>query len=619
LYQPFGSLEYVLLYVTAVATVIALLASLFLQVRKKNVKLKFDSLLQLGREEVARLFRKDAVFIMHGSIIAGIIVTIGLTLFDPFEASLYIIRYILLALTVPVFAGLLAALVWRVFRLTASTRVHKMLGSGGRFRRSSIVLQSILIVIIALTMLQAFLEWFPGFRLETTSLDAFKNVLIAVFYAGPAVNLLKNFQRPRSDITTPFLLKDVLEGRMDPSQVRMGVTSISQFQDYETTSIDSCVEIGACEAACPATAVDRPLSPRVLVRKLKLLKSDHENESQVFDTINEQELWSCTTCGACVESCPVGVRHVDMIIDMRRSLVAENRLDKKKSDLLASLNQVRNSLGIPNAGRNSWLSEMGLKTVDENRSFEYLVWVGCMSSFDEGSKGSIKALLVLLGQAGILDRFAMLGEQETCCGDPARRLGEESLFQEMALGNIELFKKYGVKKIVLTCPHGCNTFSKEYPNLDPWMKEVKVYHQVQLLEELAAGGKLALEDSGEKLTIHDPCYLSRYGGVVDTQRKLLGRISDVVESHPHGEKTFCCGAGGANYWYEVPERKRISHVRMEQLNDSGAETVVTMCPFCNAMLKDASRSKNLDENRIKDVSEVMIESTKTSHETKDVN
>jgi len=605
-----SSPDYLIAYLMAVASIFTLITSLLLHVKKKRVQVKGESLLALLREELSRLFKGDAVFIMHGSIIGGVVITIALTLIDPFDSTLYAIRDVLLVLSLPVIMGLLVALVWRILRLRSSLGVHRMLDSEKGFQRKSVMLQSVMMFAILLTLTQATLEWLSGFGLVATTLDAVKNVVISVFYTGPAVNLYMNFQRPKSDVTVPFLLKDVIEGRVDPSQVRMGVSTIDQFQDYERSSIESCVEIGACEAACPATAVGRPLSPRVLVRKLRLLENQKGTDSCVFPTINEEELWACTTCAACIESCPVGVRHVDMILDMRRTLVSENRLDKKKSDLLGNLHQVRNSLGIPNSGRNDWLRKLGVKTVNENPNFEYLLWVGCMSSFDEGSKASIKALVEILGCFGVLESVAILGDAELCCGDPARRLGEESLFQEFALGNIELFKKYGVRKIVLTCPHGCNTFSKDYPKLDAWMQGIIVYHQVQLIEELVAEKRLSIRGSEEEFTIHDPCYLSRYGDVVDQQRRLIKMLGKVVETHPHGEKTFCCGAGGANYWYEVQERKRISHQRMEQLAESGAKTVVTLCPFCNAMLKDASRTKGMGEGWVKDLSEVIRDSIK---------
>jgi Fe-S oxidoreductase len=605
--DPILDVSYELLYSLALLTVAAILASTYAHGRRMKVRFTVSRVFSLFRSELVKLREGDSVVIMHASIAAGVGLSILFTLANPFLFTSKTLRSALLLLSLPIQAGLMAAFVWRLVRLSRSAGVQKELGVSSDFVRNSFWLQTLLIFAIGLTIAQLLLEWVPGLQLATTSLDSVRNLLVAADYVRPALNLIANFDRPLSETTTPFLLKDVLEGRLDPADVRVGASVLGDFTEHEKNSFEACVEIGACEAACPATAVSRPLSPRVLVRKLALLDRDSAG-SGLFPTIGEEELWACTTCAACVESCPVGVRHLDMIVDMRRSLTSSSKLDKKKSELLLSLSQTRNSMGTANQGRNSWLRELGVKSVDENPSFEYLIWIGCISSFDEDSRTSVRSFVSILRDAGLLDKFAILGERETCCGDPARRLGEESLFQEMALANIDLFRRYGVRKMVLTCPHGCNVFTNDYVKLDQWMDSVTVLHQVQILEELLKEGKIVKSsDSDLKIAIHDPCYLSRYMGIVNSQRELLSSFGRVSEPRLHGRHTFCCGAGGANYWYQVPEKKRISHERVEQLSACGPDAIVTLCPFCNAMLKDAAGSLGLERSKVKDIAELVRE------------
>ncbi|MDG7041627.1 MAG: (Fe-S)-binding protein, partial [Nitrososphaerota archaeon] len=230
-----------------------------------------------------------------------------------------------------------------------------------------------------------------------------------------------------------------------------------------------------------------------------------------------------------------------------------------------------------------------------------------MPSFDERSRQSVRSFLKIMKEAGLLNRFAYLGGEETCCGDPARRLGEDGTFQNYTLANIELFKKYNVKKLVVLCAHGYNTFTNDYPTVDPDAGQMKVYHESQLIEELINNGRIRLKKTDEVVALHDPCYLARYNGVVEPQRAILSRAVGVKEPKLNGERTFCCGAGGANYWYDVPEEKRISHERLDQLATTGANVTVTLCPFCNAMLSDAAGVKLNGSMKVVDISQIVEE------------
>ncbi len=618
-----SSVLYVLLYVLYainVGLIVSLIVRLFREALINKIPITINRLIEFIMHEVKSV-RKSIVEVMHASILGGVSLSMLYTLLYPWTYQYELAHYIMFGLATPFIAGLIGAFVWRIQVLVRSFRVHSELNVDQNFRRRSALLQGILMTIIALTTTTLAMTILPTLFYVDIKLiiTVFDYLLIVLFYAKPEVNLYMTFDRGLPNIRVPFNIKDVIEGRVDASQIRMGVGKLSEFETYEIHSFDSCVEIGACEEYCPAVAAGRPLSPRVLVRKMALLKRSPGLDSDPFKVINEDELWACTTCGACTYNCPVGVRHIDIIIDLRRKLVELGKLDQKKSNLLLNLSQYNNSMGMPNYGRHDWLKELGVKTVQENPDFEYLLWVGCMGSFDNRAREIVKALVEILREAGLLDKVAILGDEETCCGDPARRLGEEGRFQELALNNIELFKKYNVKAIITICPHGYNTFKNEYPKIDPWMGNVKVYHHVEFLNELINKGAIRVSRDNVVFTIHDPCYLARYNGVIDPQREIIRRVGDLREPVRHGAQTFCCGAGGANYWYDVPEKKRISHIRLEQLMDTGAQTIVTLCPFCNAMLTDAARVKGVEDKvKILDIAEIIRGSMVRAYETKQV-
>lgn len=228
-----------------------------------------------------------------------------------------------------------------------------------------------------------------------------------------------------------------------------------------------------------------------------------------------------------------------------------------------------------------------------------------MSSFDERLRKAIEALVEILKNIGKLDEVAILGDYETCSGEPVRKLGEEGMYQEIALKNIELFEKYHISSILTTCPHCYNSFKNDYPELG--LKNIKVIHHAEFLYKLLEDGFLKINTTNEMFAVHDPCYLSRYNKITDVLKNLVGEIGVVKRPKYHGEKTFCCGAGGGNYWYEVPQKRRISHERLEQLLDfkpMGAR-IVTFCPYCNAMLHDAVQAKELVGIEVLDVAEIV--------------
>jgi Fe-S oxidoreductase len=597
---------YLAAYALSLASVAVIALAVLSLARRWSVSLGPGRVAGLGRDEARRLRTGDAVFLMHLSIALGVGLTIVDALIAPAMGGVPLLLDLFRAASLPLIAGLVVAFAWRVQRYFQSRRVGRGLRVADGFASASTALQLVLMGAIALTTSELVLLWFPTLSWADLILDAVRNALVAVYYARPSVNLIAKFDRPLHSVSTPFNLADVIAGKTDPGAIRAGVGKVSEFSPDQSLSFDSCVEIGACEASCPATAAGRPLSPRVLVRKVSLLsRADGGGESDVLTSVGEDELWSCTSCGACVASCPVSVKHLDLIYDLRRELVSKGRLDKEKSAMLANLAQSQNPYGFKNAARAAWAEGMGVDTLQSNPKAEYLYWVGCVSSFDQRAQRVARALSKILKHAGV--SFAILGDEEMCVGDPARRLGEEGRYQELVLQNIEKLNSYGVKKILATCPHCFNALKNEYPQFGG--KFEVVYH-TQLISELIRKGKVSVPpDKVQRVsvTLHDACYASRYNNVFDQPREMLeASVDDVREMPRRKEKTFCCGAGGSNYWFKVPQQKSIAGIRTEEAAGTGAKTIATECPFCLSMLDDAAKVSDSGMD-VRDVAEIVAE------------
>ncbi len=421
-------------------------------------------------------------------------------------------------------------------------------------------------------------------------------------------NIAIQSDKPLGSLATPFLLSELLSNPEVMEKVRFGVGSVWDLDWPSKFMIDSCTNCGRCDEVCPAVASKRALKPRVIIQKLKKQLITGHIETLTGSIISEDEIWSCTTCGKCMITCPAWISHVDFIVDLRRWLIGNSRLDKRKSDLLSNLAYSSNSLGMPQWDRQELAAKLNVRTIHENSNVEYLLWIGCLASYDSRAIKILESLIKILKNANI--SFTVLGAEETCCGDPARRLGEESRFQEIALNNIELFKKYDIKKILTLCPHCYNTFKNEYQKLG--LLNTEVYHYSELIENLIRRGAVRMSKTvATVVVLHDPCYLSRYNNIYNQPRAILKQVPGlkVKEAGNRGKKTFCCGGGGANYWYEVPEERRISVIRLEELTDLNVERVITECPFCLAMLEDAARIKGIDEKiSICDLTEIVSKS-----------
>jgi len=424
--------------------------------------------------------------------------------------------------------------------------------------------------------------------------------LIHVFTS--ASNIVLAPEKPRGRLSTPFSLAAMLEtGNVEtPANAH----TAGGFSPLRLLALDACTNCGRCVEVCPANAAGRDLSPRDVVRDLGgEARAAPEEDVFAMGVIRESELWACTTCNACVEACPVFINQVDYIVDFRRTLVAENRLDPMKRAFLENVGRANNPFGLPQQDRQSWLVEAGAPTLKTNPHPEYLYWVGCQGSYDPRGRKLTQAVVRILDAARV--NYAVLGNEEACTGEPVRRMGEEARFQELALKNIESIARSGAKKVVVHCPHCFNTFLNEYPEFGA---KFQVIHHSQLIGELVAQGRLKLEKREGAVTFHDPCNLGRVNGVYDAPRDVIKAAEgfEIVEMPRNREKSFCCGGGGANVWYQVPEKTKISALRMEEAVKTGAKMLAVACPFCITMLEDAAKGPK-GGLEVRDIAEIIAE------------
>ncbi|MFQ5829312.1 MAG: (Fe-S)-binding protein [Candidatus Methylomirabilia bacterium] len=398
-----------------------------------------------------------------------------------------------------------------------------------------------------------------------------------------------------------------------------GVGQLTEFTWKDLLDLYNCTECGRCSSGCPATTSGKQLDPKHLILDLqehlfesgpKLLGqggNGHAEKAMVGEVITDNVLWACTTCGWCVESCPVFIEHVPKIIDMRRLLVlTESRFPDELKPTFRNLETNFNPWQMSWQTRAEWASDLGVKLMADVRRAEYLYWVGCYGAFDERNKKVARAVVRILQAAGV--DFAILGNEERCTGEPARRVGHEYLYQTLARENIQTLKRYQFQTIITACPHCFNTIKNEYPYFDG---HFKVIHHSQLFEELIRSGRLRVSKGMVgRITYHDPCYLARYNDTYECPRKVLRSVSrgDMVEMHLHKARCFCCGGGGGRVWMEEREGRRVNQVRVEQAMEVKPDILASACPFCLTMFEDGVKGKGVaDAIKPRDLAELVAE------------
>ncbi len=439
-------------------------------------------------------------------------------------------------------------------------------------------------------------------------------------FTSPMNMYLRDKERPKGAMKP---MPNLMETELDT----FGASVIEDFTWKQLFDTDACTICGRCTSVCPAHATGKPLDPREIVLKVGEVMAatgtppvsppvgtDPDitiTASSLFERITSEELWACTSCKACDEICPVNIEILDKILDMRRyKSLMESDFPAELGNTYRSMENSSNVYGMNQGERGDWAATIeGVEIVDPGKPFEheYLYWVGCAGSFDDRNKKTSRAMAKLMQRANL--DFAILGPSELCTGDPARRSGNEYVFQMLAMQNVEALNGMGVKKIVTQCPHCFNTLKNEYPQLDG---NYEVIHHSQLLEQLVAEGKLVLAGASleERVTYHDSCYLGRHNDVYLAPRNVIGALAgiDIVEMPRNGTRGMCCGAGGARMWMEESIGKKVNTERSEEAVATGASRIAVACPFCYVMMEDGVKGQGKDEEvRVSDVSELVLE------------
>lgn len=449
-----------------------------------------------------------------------------------------------------------------------------------------------------------------------------------------------------------------LEAEIEKDEPALGVATLADFRWKQRLDFDACMRCGRCQSKCPATAAGTELSPKFLITKMNdLMRGEpillrdgsvarvHPNvvaagtaeageagqpadERERYRVIRgdaetlalyehglftENELWSCTTCRACMEECPAMIEHVDQIVDLRRNLtMIQSEVPGGVKRVLEGIERAGNPWRLPQRDRTAWAAGLDVPTLAEKEQVEVLYWVGCAPSYDDRSKRVARAMVQLFQRAGV--DFAILGDEETCTGDPARRMGEEMLYQQQAQTNIETMRQYTFKKVVTTCAHCFNTIKNEYPQFGGGAGvDYEVVHHTDFLAQLVAEGRLRpTEQVNERVAYHDPCYIGRYNDIYDAPRNVLESIPglELVEAPDwNRQRAMCCGGGGGNVWMEGWGKKGINVIRLEQLQKAEPQTLALACPYCMVMFEDAAKNTGVGETLArKDVAELLLQS-----------
>ena len=408
----------------------------------------------------------------------------------------------------------------------------------------------------------------------------------------------------------------------DETVTQYGVAKESDLSWKDALDYYSCTECGRCQDLCPAHNTQKPLSPKMLIldlkenmyrNKEKILAGKYDEVTHVIDeNVTEDVIWACTSCRACEIACPVFIEHTDKIYDIRRNLVMmESRFPAEVQAVFKNMETNATPWAFSASDRANWAEGLSIKTMAEEGSaaaLDVLLWVGCAGSYDDRNKKVLRAFVNILKKTGV--KFAILGSEEQCTGDPARRIGNEYLYQTLAKANIENLNRYNVKKIVTACPHCFNTIKNEYKDFGG---EYEVLHHSQYIAKLIAEGKLKpTKGVDQTITFHDSCYLGRWNNIYEQPREILKSIpaARLIEMKSHHDASMCCGAGGGRMWMEETIGRRINVTRTEQAIETKAGVIASSCPFCMTMLNDGVKTKDMqDKIKVLDIAELMDQAT----------
>lgn len=606
-----------------------------------------------------RVFRKSFTYasIMHFLIGFGFFILLFATTVDFFVARGWFVEY-LPHLDVPWFAflndtggmmaliGILMALYRRHINKPKSLPQDAFKGRGNLLGDSGILLYILLLIIggflseaarLAVdSPLTAQYSW-VGYRMSYfLSVETWASVepylwwshaLLSFFIIAlipntkifhtitSTINIALTDRDLRGKIKPMFVSKLMEDPDKDVDKISLGSNKLEDFTRKQLLDSIACTECGRCTNVCPAYITDKPLSPMKVITDIRHeLYDKYLNKKDVDgivgNPITETELWSCTTCGACMEECPVLIDHIPTFTDMRRYLVlSEGKPHSQAADSLEKTMNTGNPWGFSKSERTKWAKDAGidLPLMSEKKEADVLYWVGCAGSYDPRNQKVAKAMVKILEAANI--DYAVLGNEESCTGDSARRLGEEYLFETMAIQNIETLNKYKFNKIITPCPHCFHTIGNEYGDFDG---NYKVQHHSQFIMELIEAGKLKLNKYlDNKITYHDACYLGRHNGEYQAPRNVINSViktGELIEMERNRKNSFCCGAGGGNMWYDIEDGERINNVRFQEAIDTGVDVVATACSFCTIMMDDAMKVKGKEDSmQVLDIAEMVAE------------
>ncbi len=415
-------------------------------------------------------------------------------------------------------------------------------------------------------------------------------------------NILTREKKPSGELDT---IEDIENAEI------LGAGNIEEFDSHQLLSFDACLRCGRCEAVCPAAEVGMSYTPRVLIQTLK----DYLNNTLVTptniklngstpDIFGEDYAWNCTTCGACIAACPAYINPVDQIIQLRRyQVLTTGKMPSTVGETLRNMERQGNPWGLPPQERGKWSEGLSIPIPEPDNNTEILLYLGCAMAFDERNKKIARNIIDLFSYFGV--NYTCLGPEESCCGETARRMGHEYVFQVMAEENIMLFKELGTKKVVTPCPHCFNTFKNEYPEFGA---EFEVQHLSEFLSTIMENSQFKMPKNRSTATVHDPCYLGRINGVIKPVREVAEHTPFIlVEMEKSKQNSFCCGGGGGQMWMETDSDKRINHERLEQALQTGTDTILTSCPYCLTMFEDAIGAKGLQGSiKVMDITEAVI-------------